>query len=913
MRKNIILITIFSLILLASLSIVSAGGDNQTLSADETEDLNGASTIYISPGGTGDGSTEDTPTNWNNAINKASSGDTIQFSDGNYTNIGGVVYGLNLKGSTDTIIDAQGAGGFFRTSGSVTLENISFVNAYTGDKQGNPDGPDTQYDGEGAIVNNGYLTVRNCYFASNQGIGTEGGAIHNSGTCYVYDSLFYGNGGKKGGAIYSDKNTNLYLYNCVVNHCVSREGSALHAKEATVEIHNCTVANSSAKNGLFYIKKSSVKFYDCNFYNSKAVDSAGVINIDEKSSVEIYNCIFDRISSTGTKLWFHDECGSGDGGAIVVEKDARGVIIKDSVFKNCTAKGYGGAIYIQASTTITIDNCTFKSNSANYGSNIYSQYTTSLIIKNSNFDVKTTIETSDIDYGETEYVKITHDDGTNGLLNPKYTLTLNNQEYSVTSASVSVSNLNVGNYTAILTAADYNSNNYLLTQNTSFFIVGGENLEVTAIYSFNGDGSLNVNIADEYDRPLKNTQIRVTIDNETYTTSTNSNGAATLAVNLKSGEYNITLNIDGKIISNKTPTKITVVNDTQIPITENVTVTFSYNDDGTVNVEVKDRYDRVVFDNKVSITFNGITYNLTTNTNGIAILKAVNTQAGEYDVEIVVEGKNVLNPPQTIKIMPTNNVSSVIADNLKRAYNSGYDFKARFLDKNANPLKNKEVTFVINGNDYLTTTDAYGYAYLKNTLSEGEYKVIIENPATNEKISRNLTIVPRITQNSDITVDYSYSKTYKIFVYADDGEKVAGGENVVITLNGVSTTLKTKSDGSVSYTVSNLAPNTYTITAEYKGVSVSNSVLVKQILKASNKSFKRFKVKKYTATLKTSSGKAIKGKKITFKINKKTYTAKTNKKGIASIKIKSLTKVGKYKIIIKYLKTSIKKTVTVKK
>ena len=155
MRKNIILITIFSLILLASLSVVSAGDDNQTLSVDETEDLNGASTIYISPEGTGDGSTEDTPTNWNNAINKASSGDTIQFSDGNYTNIGGVVYGLNLKGSTNTIIDAQGAGGFFRTSGSVTLENISFVNAYTGDKQGNPDGPDTQYDGEGAIVNNG--------------------------------------------------------------------------------------------------------------------------------------------------------------------------------------------------------------------------------------------------------------------------------------------------------------------------------------------------------------------------------------------------------------------------------------------------------------------------------------------------------------------------------------------------------------------------------------------------------------------------------------------------------------------------------------------------------------------------------------------------------------------------------------
>ncbi len=72
-----------------------------------------------------------------------------------------------------------------------------------------------------------------------------------------------------------------------------------------------------------------MKFYDSHFYNSKAVDSAGVINIDKESTVEVDNCIFDKISSTGTKLWFHDEYGSGDGGVIVVEKEARNVVIKN--------------------------------------------------------------------------------------------------------------------------------------------------------------------------------------------------------------------------------------------------------------------------------------------------------------------------------------------------------------------------------------------------------------------------------------------------------------------------------------------------------------------------------------------------------------------------------------------------------
>ena len=62
---------------------------------------------------------------------------------------------------------------------------------------------------------------------------------------------------------------------------------------------------------------------------------------------------------------------------------------------------------------------------------------------------------------------------------------------------------------------------------------------------------------------------------------------------------------------------------------------------------------------------------------------------------------------------------------------------------------------------------------------------------------------------------------------------------------------------------------------------------------------------KFTATLKWSNGKAIVGKKIIFKFRGKKYVAKTNKKGIATIKIKKSVlkrlKVGKkYKISITY-------------
>lgn len=917
-KNNMLVLALFSLMLVISCSVVSAEdvSFDDTLSVNETtEELNVENTIYISPDGTGTGSSEADPTNWNDAKSKVSSGGVIQFANGTYYDIKDtVINNVELRGSGNTVINASGSGGFFTTQGTVTLNKLSFINAYTGEKQGNPDGPKTGYDGEGAIVNKGQLTVRDCYFASNQGIGTEGGAIHNSGTCYIYDSTFFGNGGKKGGALYSDKNTNLYIYNSIIQRCVSKEGSAIHAKNAYVEVHNCTVRDSSAKNGLFYVKESTMKFYDSRFYNSKAVDSAGVINIDKKSSVEIDNCTFDHISSTGTKLWFHDENGAGDGGAIVVEEEAKNVVIKNSVFTNCTAKQYGGALYIASSASITIDNCTFRDNSAVHGDNIYSaHYASMLTIINSDFEVKSTIETTDIDYGDTETIRVTVDDGTNNLLNPTYTIFTNNQEYPLKDNTLSLYNLNVGNYTAVLIGRDSNSNKYSFTQESSLFIIGGEELEATASYSFNTDGSLNINIIDEYDRPVANKQITVKIDNQTYTATTNSNGIATIAPTLDAGEHNISITVPGKIISNSTPSKIEVVKDTDVPITDNVSVSYSYNDDGSINVEVKDDYNRVVANANVTLTINGVTYTGTTNDNGIAVINPDKNVAGEYDVKVEVDGKTVSSQPESIKVIPTTSTSSIIAEDIKRAYNSQYDFRARLLDKNANPLNNKQVNLVINGNDYQITTDEYGYAYLRNTLNPGQYVVTVENPATNEKLSKNVTITNRISGNKDITFDYTYSGTYKVRVYADNGQVVGAGESVAITINGKTTHVRTDENGYATFKVSGLLPKTYAIASEYKGVKVSNKVVVKQVLKAKNAKFKRYKLKTYTATLKTSNGKAIKNKKVTFKFNGKTYKAKTNSKGVAKITIKKFWKLGKFKITISYLKTSITKTLIIKR
>ncbi len=103
---------------------------------------------------------------------------------------------------------------------------------------------------------------------------------------------------------------------------------------------------------------------------------------------------------------------------------------------------------------------------------------------------------------------------------------------------------------------------------------------------------------------------------------------------------------------------------------------------------------------------------------------------------------------------------------------------------------------------------------------------------------------------------------------------------------------------------------TYTATitfagnAIYKKSTATVKITVKKAtpkLTAKKKTFKKsVKVKKYSIVLKDNLGKAINKAKVTIKLGKKTYTAKTNTKGKATFKIKKLTKKGTYKATITY-------------
>jgi hypothetical protein len=180
--------------------------------------------------------------------------------------------------------------------------------------------------------------------------------------------------------------------------------------------------------------------------------------------------------------------------------------------------------------------------------------------------------------------------------------------------------------------------------------------------------------------------------------------------------------------------------------------------------------------------------------------------------------------------------------------------------------------------------------------------------------------VERLIDNKDLTLDFYDGTKYVVRVIGDDGKPVGAGEVVGFRINGVDYNGITDKDGYAKLII-NLNPKKYTITAQYNAYKVSNKITVKQTLKLVKKTVtikKSAKKLVLKAKLKWSSGKAIKGKKITFKFKGKTYKAKTNSKGIAKVTIKKkvikkLKKGKKYNYSAQYKTNKVKGKVKVKK
>ncbi|MBQ7927781.1 MAG: right-handed parallel beta-helix repeat-containing protein [Methanobrevibacter sp.] len=253
-------------------------------------------------------------------------------------------------------------------------------------------------------------------------------------------------------------------------------------------------------------------------------------------------------------------------------------------------------------------------------------------------------------------------------------------------------------------------------------------------------------------------------------------------------------------------------------------------------------------------------------------------------------------------------------------------FVSKVIDELGNPIKGVTVQFNrISSVGRLTpmgsaVSDENGtveFKYDTSQLDTGEYSIVAEVTGVENYNDANATANLKVAQkalisgNKNYAVYYGNTVKYKVRIFDLNGNAVGAGKVVTFKINGKTKTVNTDKNGYATYSAK-LSAGKYTISAEYEGHKVSNTITFKPTVIAKNLSKKKAKTIKYTVKVLNKNGKILKNKKVTFKVKNKKYTAKTNKKGIATLTLKNL-KVGKYAVSSTYGGCTVKTTLTIKK
>lgn len=258
-----------------------------------------AATHFMTPGGTGDGSSWEQPaSNIQSVLNTALPGDELWVAGGTYHQTLQLVDGVALYGgfgatetvrsqrdwhSHPTILDADGLGGRVVTVNDVeatTLDGFTLR------------GGSTSTHGAGIAylsVSSGILA--NCVITENTTTVYGGGLYNDSSTTTLLDCVFSNNTAKRGGGIYCLK-TPPSFQRCTIDNNRSEDGGGLYCYDHSSPTMNlCVITDNTATlhGGGFYGSSSSPPMTNCTIAGNNAGEAGGFFCLS--SSPKLVNCI----------------------------------------------------------------------------------------------------------------------------------------------------------------------------------------------------------------------------------------------------------------------------------------------------------------------------------------------------------------------------------------------------------------------------------------------------------------------------------------------------------------------------------------------------------------------------------------------------------------------------------------------
>jgi predicted outer membrane repeat protein len=686
---------------------------------------------------------------------------------------------------------------------SYTL-NCSFLNNYVG------------YEGRGAISLNGDEgKLLNCSFTNNTA-GFHGSGIRWKGANGLVANSNFTNNSRNVVYWFGD-NGRLFNSN-FINSTDANEGAALYWSGDNGDIDTCTFVNNTAKS------------------------SGGAIYCFENNNTNIKNCIFSNNTAKGG-VWLND----GVGGAIYIVSNYNyflNIGIVNCTFEENSALS-GSAIYTKSNKLSIIDSIILNnrvgSKLLNLTPNSNNQ-SLDIILKGGNnlvngiYAVKDVIFTNVTYYGINGITKT----GKNVILEKTdcasnqtiFVEVYNKKSILVKNVTVKTdingkSSLNLNDLasgTYNIKAYHDNSSYYAYISNSTTFIVKkNPTIKVRANDIIYGDGAfISITLLDRTDG-----NVTIKVANETYIRNISYYGGAGIYIeNLDAGEYDVDVTFNGNAIYNPC-SNTTKFNIFKQGTTMNVYVDdISVGDTAYVDINVNNRNV-----NDVAIIYiNDVEYGTINLTFGRGVLGISDLKVGIYNVTAKFNGsKNYnmsVNSTELIVFGYSIDVPNVVK------YYMGYEkLRANITDRHGNEVCGVNVTFNINGNNYIRKTDYKGIASMNINLGAGTYKVI--TTCAGSSVNSTVTVKPTVEAKDIVKMYQNDTQFYAKFL--DNDGRILDKTKVQFNINGVFYTRETNSSGVAKLSI-NLRPGNYILTAinPYNGEQIGYNVTVKSLVEANN-------------------------------------------------------------------------------